>query len=213
MKKVVSIVDENSFFQHLLINVIKSEDKFELGKVYNSAEEAMEMLRMPPDIAFVEIHLPGKSGIDLLKILHAKSSTQCIIYTKHKDDEHILLALENGAAGYIIKESKEKDIHFALSELEKGGVPMSPYIAKRILSFFRKSMINQALSTLSERELEVLHLLAKGLQYKQIAAKLYISSETVKRHLRNIYQKLGVQNKIEAINKLHNSQDRHTISN
>src|SRR6476620_4967712 len=103
MKKVVAIVDEDCFFQHMISNVLKASNEFELGKVYASAEEAIELLKKPADIVFVEIALPGKSGIELSKLLHQNSSIQCIIYSKNKDDVHILSALESGASGYIIK--------------------------------------------------------------------------------------------------------------
>lgn len=209
MKKVVSIVDEDCFFQHMIINVLKASNEFELGKVYTSAEEAMELVENQTDIVFVEIELPGISGIDLIKALHQNSSIQCIVYSKNKDDAYILSALKSGASGYVIKEAKEQEIRSALCQLENGGAPLSSYIAKRVISFFQQSASPTQTTLLSEREIQVLQLLAKGLQYKQIADSLYISSETVKRHLHNIYHKLGVQNKIEAINKLNLLQDRN----
>lgn len=209
MKRVVSIVDEDCFFQHMVVNVIKASNEFELGKVYSSAEEAIELLKRPTDIVFVEITLPGISGIELIKALHQNSSMQCIVYSKNKDDANIMSALESGAAGYIVKEAREQEIRRALKELLIGGAPLSPYIAKRVISFFQQTESKVHSTLLSEREMQVLQLLAKGLQYKQIADSLYISSETVKRHLHNIYHKLGVQNKIEAINKLNLLQERN----
>jgi DNA-binding NarL/FixJ family response regulator len=119
----------------------------------------------------------------------------------HDDDDHIVKALENGAAGYILKDSSVSQIHSALVELVKGGAPMSPYIASRVISFFKKPKISQESALLSKREYEVLELVAQGLQYKEIADRLHLSTETVKKHMRNIYQKLHVQNKVEAVNK------------
>ncbi|HYH14668.1 MAG TPA: response regulator transcription factor [Flavisolibacter sp.] len=201
MKKVVAIVEDNELFQKALIDVIKNSESFELGQVFGSAEAAVEMLASPPDVAIVDINLPGKSGIELIRQLGASSNIQCMVCSMHDDDEHIVRALENGAVGYILKDSSVLQIHNALLELVKGGAPMSPYIASRVISFFKKPKIKEESALLSKREQEVLQLLAQGLQYKEIAERLFLSLETVKKHMRNIYQKLHVQNKVEAINK------------
>ncbi len=201
MSKVVAIVEDNELFQQALINVIKNSDAFFLGPVYSSAEAAIDMLNNPPDIAIVDINLPGKSGIDLIRQLGLSSSIQCLVCSMHDDDEHIMRALENGAVGYILKDACVSDIHNALLELLKGGAPMSPYIASRVISFFKKPKISEESALLSKREREVLQLVAEGLQNKEVAERLFLSTETVKKHMRNIYQKLHVQNKIEAVNK------------
>lgn len=201
MKRVVSIVEDNVLFQQALINVINNSDAFVLGQVYGSAEAAIAMLKNPPDIVIVDINLPGKSGIELIAQLSIDIDIQCLVCSLHDDDDHIVQALENGAAGYILKDSSVSQIHNALLELVKGGAPMSPYIASRVISFFKKPKINEESALLSKREREVLELVAQGLQYKEIADRLHLSTETVKKHMRNIYQKLHVQNKVEAINK------------
>lgn len=201
MKKVVAIVEDNELFQKALIDVIKNSDAFVLGQVFGSAEAAVDMVVNPPDIAIVDINLPGKSGIELIRQLGKSSTIQCMVCSMHDDDEHIMRALENGAVGYILKDSSVLQIHNALLELVKGGAPMSPYIASRVISFFKKPKIKEESALLSKREQEVLQLLAQGLQYKEIAERLFLSLETVKKHMRNIYQKLHVQNKVEAINK------------
>jgi two-component system, NarL family, response regulator LiaR len=201
MNRVVAIIEDNVLFQQALINVINNSDSFVLGPVYSSAEAALAMLKNPPDIAIVDINLPGKSGIELIAQLEANSDIQCLVCSMHDDDDHIVKALENGAAGYILKDSSVSQIHSALVELVKGGAPMSPYIASRVISFFKKPKISQESALLSKREYEVLELVAQGLQYKEIADRLHLSTETVKKHMRNIYQKLHVQNKVEAVNK------------
>ncbi|RYY59733.1 MAG: response regulator transcription factor, partial [Chitinophagaceae bacterium] len=119
----------------------------------------------------------------------------------HDDDDKIMQALESGAEGYILKDSSASQIRAALEEMLHGGAPMSPYIARRVISFFRKPADLPPAAVLTIREQEVLNLLAAGLQYKQIADRLFLSVETVKTHLRNIYAKLHVQNKMEAVNK------------
>ncbi|WP_121352808.1 response regulator transcription factor [Flavisolibacter nicotianae] len=201
MHKTISIVEDNALFQQALVDVIRSDRAFALGEVYGSAEAAMDMLKNPPDIAIVDINLPGKSGIELIAQLQANAAIQCLVCSLHDDDDHIMRALESGAVGYILKDSTVGQISNALHELVKGGAPMSPYIANRVISFFRKPKIREESALLSVREREVLQLLAKGLQYKEIADQLFLSTETVKKHMKNIYQKLHVQNKVEAINK------------
>lgn len=183
------------------MNVIESSSSFLLGGVYHSAEAALDMIKDPPDIAIVDINLPGRDGIELIAQLQRESTIQCLVCSLHDDDEHIVRALENGAVGYILKDASVQQISGALVELVMGGAPMSPYIASRVISFFRKPKIKDQSVNLSSREREVLQLVAQGLQYKEIADQLFLSTETVKKHMKNIYQKLHVQNKIEAVNK------------
>lgn len=201
MNSLVSIVEDNALFQQALVDVINTSHSFRLHKVYGSAEAAVEMLKNPPDIAIVDINLPGKSGIELIAQLQAGSNIQCLVCSMHDDDDHIVKALENGAVGYILKDASVQQISNALEEVVKGGAPMSPFIASRVISFFRKPKIKNEGALLSTREREVLQLVAEGLQYKEIAERLRLSTETVKKHMRNIYQKLHVQNKVEAVNK------------
>ncbi|HEV7332576.1 MAG TPA: response regulator transcription factor [Flavisolibacter sp.] len=201
MIKLVSLVEDNALYQQALVDVIRSNEAFRLYKVYGSAEDAMDMLQNPPDIAIVDINLPGKSGIELIATLQAQPQIQCLVCSMYEDDEHIVQALENGAVGYLLKDASVQEISHALDELVKGGAPMSPYIASRVISFFRKPKIKSENALLSSREKEVLQLVAKGLQYKEVADHLFLSTETVKKHMQNIYQKLHVQNKVEAVNK------------
>jgi DNA-binding NarL/FixJ family response regulator len=121
----------------------------------------------------------------------------------HDDDETIFEAMKFGASGYILKNPvTADDIIRAIHDLYNGGSPMSPFIARKVISSFQKPTVSTESSMLSIREKEVLEFLAKGLLYKEIADKLGVSHETVKKHLKNIYQKLHVQNKIEALKKM-----------
>jgi two-component system, NarL family, response regulator LiaR len=202
MAIIVSIIEDNQTFRQALEALILAEPEFILGQVYGSAEGALNMVKSPPDIAIVDIELPGVSGIELIRRLRVQGvRTEFLVCSMHDDDETIIKALENGASGYLLKESTGEEIKAALLEVLKGGAPMSPYIAKRVVSFFQKPRLSAEGALLSEREHEVLALLSKGLQYKEIAEHLFIATETVKKHLRNIYTKLHVQNKVEALNK------------
>lgn len=152
----------------------------------------------------VDIKLPGMNGAQLVwHITQQNKDVICMICSLYDDDEFIFSALKNGALGYLLKDSTGEQILDALNDLQKGGSPMSPYIARRVIASFQEPKEKDVAQLLSERELEVLERLAEGLIYKEIADKLFISHQTVKQHIKHIYQKLHVQNKIEALNKLH----------
>jgi DNA-binding NarL/FixJ family response regulator len=125
------------------------------------------------------------------------------MFTIYEDNDQVFDALKAGASGYILKNTNPQKIIEAIIELHEGGSPMSPKIARKVLSTFNTISNNSILSLLSKRELEVLEFLSKGFLYKEIADKLFISLSTVKRHLNHIYSKLQVQNKTEAVNKLY----------
>ena len=200
----VSIVEDNDQFRNGLEAIIKSQNEFALIGAYASAEKALLILpENPTDIVISDISLPGMRGTELIIRLKDKMpQTQFMVCSIHDDNDTIFEALKCGASGYILKDPVTADeIVKAIHELYNGGSPMSPFIARKVIHSFQKPVINDINSLLSQREKEVLEWLAKGLLYKEIAERLGVSSETVKKHLKNIYQKLHVQNKIEAINK------------
>ena len=200
----VSLVEDNIQFQKALISIINSSETFCIHSTFISAEEAMSLISNPPDIVLIDLNLPGMNGIDLINYFVSNSNVVCVVCSMHDNDEYIFKALENGASGYILKDDSIENILVALQEIIKGGAPMSPYIAKKVISYFKKNNINFESNILTEREIEVLVCLSNGLFYKEIAKKLFISIETVKKHIHNIYKKLNVKNKVEAINKFKN---------
>jgi DNA-binding NarL/FixJ family response regulator len=200
----VSIVEDNDQFRHALETIIGGQNELALLGSFSNAEKAMnELLNTPPDIVISDISLPGMRGTELIVRLKDKlRSTQFMVCSIHDDDDTIFEALKCGASGYILKDPVTADeIVKAIHDLYNGGSPMSPFIARKVIGSFQKPVVNDENSTLSLREKEVLELLARGLLYKEIAEQLSVSHETVKKHLKNIYQKLHVQNKIEALNK------------
>ncbi len=200
----VSIVEDNDQFRMGLEAIIKGQNEFALIGSYASAEKALIALPgNPTDIVISDISLPGMRGTDLIvRLKDRMPQTQFMVCSIHDDNDTIFEALKCGASGYILKDPVTADeIIKAIRDLYNGGSPMSPYIARKVISSFQKPFIADESSILSIREKEVLELLSKGLLYKEIAEKLGITHETVKKHLKNIYQKLHVQNKIEAINK------------
>jgi two-component system, NarL family, response regulator LiaR len=199
----ISIVEDHQEFRQVLADFIGSQPDFEIKGIYSNAGVALDGLaKDKPDIAIVDIQMPGMSGIELInKIKNGVPSTQFLICTSHFDNENIFRALKAGASGYLLKDSDSTTIRNAIIDLHNGGAPMSPYIARKVINHVRNMDHSDQDYGLTAREKEVLQLLAKGLLYKEIADALSISTTTVKNHLKNIYSKLHVQNKIEALNK------------
>jgi NarL family two-component system response regulator LiaR len=200
----VSIVEDNEQFRDALETIITGQNEFALIGSYASAEKAIVALpENPPDILICDISLPGMRGTELIVRMKDKlTQTQFMVCSIHDDNDTIFEALKCGASGYILKDPITADeIVKAIRDLYNGGSPMSPFIARKVISSFQKPTTSDVHSVLSQREKEVLELLSKGLLYKEIAQQLGVGSETVKKHLKNIYQKLHVQNKIEALNK------------
>jgi two-component system, NarL family, response regulator LiaR len=200
----IAIIEDNEQFRTGLEAIIKSEVDFYLAASYASAEKAIiDLPLMPSDIVICDISLPGMRGTELIVRLKDKmKQTQFMVCSIHDDNDTIFEALQCGASGYILKDPvTAAEIIKGIRDLYNGGSPMSPYIARKVIGVFQKPLINDENSLLSTREKEVLDLLAKGLMYKEMAEKLGVSHETIKKHLKNIYQKLHVENKIEALNK------------
>lgn len=124
-----------------------------------------------------------------------------IMCTVFRDDNSVFNALKAGATGYLLKNDDPANIVEAIHELYSGGSPMTPQIARRVLESFRKPAVNNEIHLLTKRETELLGFISKGFRNKEIADKLFISTETVRKHINNIYQKLHVQSRIEAVNK------------
>jgi DNA-binding NarL/FixJ family response regulator len=189
--------------------LISESGYFRLLHSYGTAEEAFtHILQHPPDIAVVDIKLPGKNGVDL--IAHIRDhlpATLCMVCSFYDDDEFVFSALKNGANGYILKDSMPAQIIESLRELHQGGAPMSRYIAKKVINTFQAKKPHPHLSELSERENEILELIAKGLIVKEVADKLYLSVHTVTSHLKKIYNKLHVNNRIEAVNRFNQASE------
>ncbi|WP_284652143.1 response regulator [Flavobacterium terrisoli] len=200
----VCIIEDIPEIQHGLKAVIDNDARFSLVRCFDNAEDAIRKLpKLQPDVVITDINLPQQSGIDCIHQVKAKCpEMQFIMFTIYEDNDQVFEALKAGANGYILKNTTPEKIIESLLELHEGGSPMSPKIARKVLSTFNSSK-NSVDTLISAREKEVLELLSKGFLYKEIADKLNISFSTVKRHLNHIYQKLQVQNKTEAINKMY----------
>ncbi len=213
----VCIVDDNLDIRSALEQIISMADGFTLAGAFSDAEEAIQKIPLlKPDVVLMDINLgEGESGIDCvrqLKPLHPEILfMMCTVY---EEDEKIFEALTAGANGYILKKTAPGKLLDAIRELYEGGAPMSSQIARKVVNAFQsrgssaenregqdRSPQGKPIALLSNRENEILELLARGLLYKEIAARLFISQETVRKHVYHIYEKLHVNNRVEAINK------------
>jgi DNA-binding NarL/FixJ family response regulator len=203
----VAVIEDIPNYRNALQVLLNGSEGFECVAAFDNAETAHnELPTLQPDIALVDINLPGMNGIELVSFIRTASpSTLCMMCTAYDEDEKIFKALEAGAHGYILKSTSPAKLLEAIIDLKSGGSPMSNEIARKVVMAFKK-MPNPKLAQLSAREKEVLELLVEGLLYKEIATRLAISIETVKRHCFNIYQKLHVSNRSEAIHKYHSNR-------
>ncbi|OQY96006.1 MAG: DNA-binding response regulator [Sphingobacteriales bacterium UTBCD1] len=198
------IVEDLKEVRDGLKNFIGLSSDFKVLDTFQTAEEALiEIPRLKPDIVIMDINLPGMSGIECIRLIKNKTpATQFMMFTVYENDEKVFEALKAGASGYLLKSTGLVQLIESLKELHNGGSPMSANIARKLVNVFQKNETNlPEIETLTFRENEMLQMLAKGLLYKEIADKMNISINTVKQHIHNIYEKLHVQNRTEAINK------------
>jgi RNA polymerase sigma factor (sigma-70 family) len=200
----VCIVEDIREVREGMASLLSLDEHFEILAAFPDAESAMEGLpAWQPDIVIMDVNLPAMNGIECIKkVKSACKQTQFIMFTIFENDEKVFEALAAGASGYLLKQTPPYKIVEALIELHQGGAPMSTQIARKVIDKVRRNETNDAINVLSAREAEVLQHLAKGLLYKEIAGKLNISVGTVRQHIHKIYEKLHVQNRTEAINKV-----------
>jgi DNA-binding NarL/FixJ family response regulator len=155
-----------------------------------------------PDVVLMDIGLPEKNGIESVEILKEKyPDIQCLMLTVHSDDEKIFQSLRVGAVGYLLKKTPPDALLAAIRDAKAGGAPMSTEVARKVLGYFQQQKNERLSANLSKRELDVLQALIDGYTYKAIADKLFVSTNTISFHLRNIYAKLHVQSRAEAVAK------------
>jgi DNA-binding NarL/FixJ family response regulator len=206
MKNIsVCIVEDNKDIRLALEQIILMAEGFDFLGSFSSAEDALIGLpALHPQVVLMDINLGGMSGIECVRLLKPKfRDILFMMCTVYEEDEKIFEALAAGANAYILKKTTPARLLESIRELHEGGAPMSSQIARKVVNAFNRfpQVSNQSLDTLSNREAEILELLAKGLLYKEIANELNIAQETVRKHVYHIYEKLHVNNRVEAVNK------------
>lgn len=212
MNNSVAIVEDNHDIRQALEQIIESSDDFTLAGSCTTGEEALEKLPLlNPRVVLMDIGLgDGMNGIEVVRELKAVNPEilfmMCTIY---EEDEKIFEALRAGASGYILKKTQPAKLLDGITELIQGGAPMSSQIASKVVAAFQNnsvaasSGIGVSLDVLSKRENEILEMLSTGLLYKEISDKLFITTETVRKHVYHIYEKLHVTNRVAAVNKFY----------
>lgn len=196
----VFIVEDEEGFCELLTHALLATKKVRIVGTSRSGEAALREIPLTkPEVILMDIKLPGMDGIECVRRLKGSpplSNASVLILTEHADSKYVFEALKAGATGYLLKDHMfVRDVANAINDVKGGGGVMSPAIARKVMNHFQKPSPG---ADLSERENEVLELLAEGLMYKEIAARLKISLDTIRKHAGTIYRKLHVRSRTDA---------------
>ncbi len=201
----ISLIEDNRYVRFGMEELIKSIPEFSLTGSFESCEKAFATSAIEEsDVVLMDIGLPGMSGIEGVKYISKNyPDVTVLMCTIHNDDQKIFDAICAGAVGYLLKEISADELTKAIKESMSGGSPMSPNIARKVISFFHKSITlsSEKLNELTEREIQVLKKMAEGKSYSMIANELFLSIDGVRYHIRHIYEKLHVHSRGEAVAK------------
>jgi DNA-binding NarL/FixJ family response regulator len=198
----VAIVDDSAEFRQRVSQYIAGTPGFRCACVCASGEEALRLIpESAPDVVLMDIQLPRMSGITCTAALRKKlPSLPIMMLTVHEDADMIFDALKAGARGYLLKRSEPRRLLEAIAELHQGGAPMTSQVARKVIDSFRRAPpIEHPQDRLTDREQEILTLLAQGQATREVAERLSVSYETIRWHLRHIYDKLHVHTLTEAV--------------
>jgi DNA-binding NarL/FixJ family response regulator len=210
----IAIVDDNSFLIKTVQEKLSFFEDFSLKFTAVNGLDLIEKLEKNHnvDLILMDIEMPKMNGIEAVEIVKNKfPQIKIIMLTVFDNDENIFKSIKAGADGYLLKEVNPKDLHQGIVETMNGGATMTPSIAMKTLKLFRNPSAFESIPNLEEynltpREIEVLEQLSKGLKYNAIAENLFLSAGTIRKHVENIYTKLQVHNKLEAIQKAKNNK-------
>jgi DNA-binding NarL/FixJ family response regulator len=197
----VAIVEDDSGLRQSLIALVEASGRLRCTGAYVNAEAALKQIPADwPDVVLMDVNLPQMSGIECVARLKAlRPSLQVLMLTVHLDSDLIFKSLTAGASGYLLKRASPAEILAALEDVHSGGSPMSSAIARKVVDFFQKKAPQREAGTLTAREQQILVELARGYRDKEIGEMLSISVPTVRTHVRNIYEKLHVRSRAEAV--------------
>lgn len=201
----IAIVEDNITLRNSLEKLINNNPVMECTSLLGNLNNVvLQFLHNKPDIVLMDIGLPGISGIEGVKtVKHHFPEIQVLMFTVFDDDEKIFEAIREGASGYLLKKTPPEEIAEAILQLHQGGAPMSPSIARKVIQAFQKQPVSGVSQfELTPREKEILNALVEGMSYKKIADTFFLSISTVRTHINNIYQKLHVNSKSQAVAKV-----------
>jgi DNA-binding NarL/FixJ family response regulator len=200
----VSVFDDNNALRDSLYYLISGTPGFAIAGIYPDCSQVLENLKQEPaDVILMDIDMPGLNGIEATALIKSHlPDVNVLILTSYDDSAKIFDALHSGATGYLLKKTTPAKIMDAITEVSQGGAPMNASIARKVLEFFsEKKNVTENGYELSSREKDVLSCLVRGDSYKMIASHCFISMGTVCTHISNIYKKLHVNSKSEAVAK------------
>jgi DNA-binding NarL/FixJ family response regulator len=203
----VTIFEDYTDMREILANLIENSSDFYLAGAYSNANTVLDIVKkQKPNVVLMDLQMPGISGIEATRMIKDKyPQVQVLVQTMFDDNERVFAAICMGATGYILKSTPADKILEAIADTYNGGSPMSPPIARKVLTMFSTQQTTlstqESYQILSDREREILGHLTKGLSYKMIADACGISYGTVNSHLKNIYEKLHVHSATEAVQK------------
>jgi DNA-binding NarL/FixJ family response regulator len=203
----IALIEDDAPFADTLRQYFALTPAIQCEAIFPSAEAALTKVpALAPEVLLVDINLPKMNGIELVaRIMQSCPSMVCLMLTMYEESPLIFDALKAGACGYLLKRTPPAEIVAAIEEAKAGGSPMTPQIARHVVSFFQRAApappVGPLDEILADREREVLGLLAKGFLYKEIADALHISPHTVNSHIRRIYEKLHVRSRSQAVAK------------
>jgi len=203
----IVIVDDHEMVRNGLSVMLEREEDFTVIGEANNGKEAVELVgKLQPDVVLMDLRMPEMDGVEAMRLIRAKDdSVEFLVLTTFDSDEYIFDAIEAGAKGYLLKDTSREELFKAVRTVNRGESLIEPAVVSRVLD--RLTQLSQRVArgpdplTLSDRELEVLQLMAKGSANKQIAGDLSITESTVKTHVANIFQKLEVSHRTEAVTK------------
>lgn len=195
----VAIVEDDEDIRNLLKILIGNTPGYSCSETFPDAESALETLpELAPKVVLMDIELPGITGVECVRRLKAKmEETDFVMLTNQMDEDSIFQSLRAGASGYLLKDTPPAKLLEGIATVVEGGAPISPSIARKVTAFFRPARAHD----LTAREAEILKLLCAGKNYSTIAEELFISGHTVRAHIKNIYSKLHVNSRGEAVSK------------
>lgn len=197
----IAIIEDNASLRRSWSDYLSTVPSIEAVSSFSSAEDALASpLIRRADLVLLDVELPGRSGIDIIPdLLKVNPKLLVVIISVHHDDDYILEALKRGAIGYLNKNVSPTELLESIRSALGGGSPLSPNIASKLVRFFQA--VKSGMEPLSDRELDILKLLAEGSSYKSIAERTFLSVDGVRYHIRNIYYKLQVTSKAQAVSK------------
>lgn len=209
----ISVIEDDVYIRNSVAQFLQMQAEFGNVQCYGSVEEFMAAKNRSPDVILLDIELPGMTGIEgAFRIKQKWPAVNILMLTVYEEKDRIFKALQAGASGYLLKNTPLTKLKAAIMDVLDGGAPMSPVVAKKVVAYFAaKPMAAEPESNeqLTAREQEVAKLLIVGDTYKQIAHRLFISPDTVRQHIKNIYRKLQINSRIQLVNEFNSKNSSY----